>query len=156
MHEPINDGSSESSNRHASPPSDIRNSERRQRPSPKDLRNERIGCLSVFLLLNAIYLIWVTPNILKGGNTIFTHQARAFLCWPLAWPGDLSGWFRNRNLVRWAACAGWGAFIVLILQAALANTRKSFRISAFCLCLLFLASIGGCCNRALNSFNDAF
>ena len=126
------------------------------RKTSESLRKERIGCLSVFLILNATYLAWAAMNILKGGNTIYVHQARAFLLWPLRWPSDLGGWFRGRDHSLWAAIVGWSIFWYIIVRIATADTRRSFWKAVILCGFFFLVSLGGCCNRTLNSFNDAF
>ena len=156
MHKSVSDVSSNSSTQQGNKPSGVANSALDCRKAPESLRKERIGCLSVFLILNATYLTWAALNILKGGDTIYVHQARAFWLWPLRWPADLGGWFRGRDTSLCAAIVGWSIFLYLMVRIATVETRRSFWKAVVLLVFLFLVSLGGCCNRALNSFNDAF
>ena len=156
MHKSVSDVSNDASTRQDNEPSCNANSALDCRKTSESLRKERIGCLSVFLILNATYLAWAAMNILKGGDTIYVHQARAFLLWPLRWPSDLGGWFRGRDHSLWAAIVGWSIFWYIIVRIATADTRRSFWKAVVLCGFFFLVSLGGCCNRTLNSFNDAF
>lgn len=156
MHRSVIDDSNDSCNRLDNKTAGVLSPALDCRKSFVSLRKERVGFFSSYLVLNVVYLAWAAMNILKGGNTIYVHQARAFLLWPLRWPADLGGWFRGRDHSLWAAIVGWSIFLCLVVKIATADTRRSFWKAVVLLGVLFLVSLGGCCNRSLNSFNDAF
>ena len=156
MHRSVIDDSNDSCNRLDNKTAGVPSPALDCRKSFVSLRKERVGFFSSYLVLNVVYLAWAAMNILKGGNTIYVHQARAFLLWPLRWPADLGGWFRGRDHSLWAAIVGWSIFLCLVVKIATADTRRSFWKAVVLLGVLFLVSLGGCCNRSLNSFNDAF
>lgn len=112
------------------------------KPSPEDeatdLKSLRIGCLSVYFTIIALYLGWILSKIAKGGDNMYVHQAKRYLLWPVMWPSDLGGFFVDRTLSLAAAMAGWAAFVLLVVRFFTANAafvRKggaSLRLTAPC------------------------
>lgn len=129
-------------------------------PSPEDevadLKSLRMGFLSIFLTIFALYLCWILSKIAKGGDNMYVHQARRYLLWPLTWPAYLGGFFVDRTLSRAAAMAGWSAFVLLVVRLFTATTLRSFGKAALLFSLLFLASLAGCVGAELNRFNAGF
>lgn len=130
------------------------------KPSPEDeatdLKSLRIGCLSVYFTIIALYLVWILSKIAKGGNNMYVHQAKRYLLWPVTWPADLGGFFVDRTLSRAVAMAGWAAFVLLVVRFFTARTLRSFGKAALLFALLFLVSLAGCGVAELNRFNAGF
>lgn len=128
------------------------------KPSPEDeatdLKSLRIGCLSVYFTIIALYLGWILSKIAKGGDNMYVHQAKRYLLWPVTWPADIGGLFESRMHVRWAVMAGWTAFVLLVVRLVTATTLRSFWKAALLFCLLFLASIAGCIGHELSGLSD--
>ena len=129
-------------------------------PSPEDeaadLKTLRIGCLSIFLAIVVLYLVWILSEIAKGADNMYVHQSRRYLLLPVTWPAYLGGFFVDRTFSRLAAMAGWSAFMFLVVRLFTATTLRSFRKAAFLFALLFLASLAGCVGAELNRFNAGF
>ena len=129
-------------------------------PSPEDeaadLKTLRIGCLSIFLAIIVLYLVWILSEIAKGADNMYVHQSRRYLLLPVTWPAYLGGFFADRTLSRLAAMAGWSAFVFLVTRLFTTTTLRSFRKEAFLFALLFLASLAGCVCDELNQFDAGF
>lgn len=128
------------------------------KPSPEDeaadLKSLRIGCLSVYFIIIALYLGWILSKIAEGGNSVSVHQVKRALLWPVTWPADLGGFFVDRTFSLAAAMAGWAAFVLLVVRFFTAKTLRSFGKAALLFCLLLLASIVGCIGYDLRGLSD--